>query len=128
MPSSLKKFTNTKKALLYRNKQRKINYDLGNFSSNSSLKKWTFDDEKQILTSKESDRTIAKDLSTSVRAIQMKRFKLKRKILKFYMKHFTLLQSEFIKSAADLLNWWQNLTLKQQLESIKSTNGRKIGA
>ena len=60
----------------YRNKQRKINYQRGNFGKDEKLHTYSFDDEIAILQHIILDRELAKRLLVSVEAIQAKRCRL----------------------------------------------------
>jgi len=59
-----------------RNKQRKRNYDKGNFIKNNKQRRWKKEDEEFILQHKFSDRKLAIKFSSSVEAIQAKRWRL----------------------------------------------------
>jgi hypothetical protein len=66
---------------VYRNKVRKDNYDKGDYSQHSKDEKilYTKNEDLIILERKKTDREIAKDLKRSVRGIQIRRWRLKRK-------------------------------------------------
>ena len=59
-----------------RNKQRKSNYKKGNFRDNKKIHRYNYDEEMLIIAHIISDRELAKELKTSVEAIQLKRCRL----------------------------------------------------
>lgn len=67
------------KAMRYRNRQRALNYELGNFSDEMRLRYDWWECDK-ILDHSIPDRELAKDLHRGVRAIQVKRSLLKRAV------------------------------------------------
>lgn len=77
-PKRLKSYNDKEKAIAYRNRQRKINYDRGAGSKLVSGTKWTKEDEHKVLEHSISDRELSMQIGRSVRAIQQKRLKLKK--------------------------------------------------
>lgn len=77
-PKCLKHYADEEKARAYRNKHRKENYDKCNGLSEVNGTKWSELDETRVLEHSVSDRDLSKDIGRSVRAIQQKRFKLKK--------------------------------------------------
>jgi hypothetical protein len=79
MPKCLKRYLDKSKAMRYRNRQRALNYEIGNFSDEMRLGYdwWECD---RILDHSIPDRNLARDLRRSVRTIQVKRSLLKRAV------------------------------------------------
>ena len=77
MPKMLKKYADTDKARAYRNRQRKINYDRDGSDRHRSKEPWTIHEIDMILERRLTDREVARIIGRSVRAIQIKRCKLK---------------------------------------------------
>lgn len=77
MPKSLKSFADTDKARAYRNRQRKINYDRDGSDRRHGNKQWLRFEIDMILERKLTDREVARIIGRSVRAIQVKRCKLR---------------------------------------------------
>lgn len=77
MPKSIKLFRDRNKAVEYRNRQRKINYQSGDFGGGVKRKYEPWE-EKFILESPLPDRDIAKRLDRSIASIQHKRMRLLR--------------------------------------------------
>ena len=59
----------------YRNRQRKINYDRGNFITRPGKRYQPYEDW-EVLFSTETDRKVARELNRSVRSIQLRRWKI----------------------------------------------------
>lgn len=77
MPKTLKKYADTDKARAYRNRQRKINYDRDGSDRRNSYKRWSNDEIDMILEGKLTDREVARIIGRSVKAIHVKRARLK---------------------------------------------------
>ena len=77
MPKCLKFYKDKKKALAYRNRQRAINYS----KSDEWAEKhpWTKSEDIMVLERKTTDFELSKIIKHSIRAIQIRRSKLKRK-------------------------------------------------
>lgn len=75
MTKAIRGYKDINKAKLYRNKQRAVNYQRGNFTV-IKYKRYSPDDDWEILFSGKSDREIAKELKRSVRSIQIRRTRL----------------------------------------------------
>lgn len=78
MPKTLKLFKDKNKARIYRNKQRRINYNRGSLTKFNENKHWKTKEIKLICSSLLFDRQLAKLLGRTVRAIQLRRSKEKR--------------------------------------------------
>lgn len=77
MPKALKGYTDTDKAKTYRNRQRKINYDRDGSDRRNSNKRWSNHEIDMILECELTDREVARIIGRSVKAIQIKRARLK---------------------------------------------------
>ena len=73
MPKSIKLFRDKEKANVYRNNQRKKNYDQGDFSVGGTKRRYESWEIPIIMAHENSDRVIARRLSRSVAGIQQKR-------------------------------------------------------
>jgi hypothetical protein len=78
MPKSLKNYVDQRKALEYRNKQRQANYNRGAQHNFNGDKEWSSREINLVLAHKISDAEIAKQLGRTVRAIQLKRYRLRK--------------------------------------------------
>lgn len=70
----------TDKGRFGRRRQKARNYDRGDFSNGERNKPWTARDDNMVYA-QIPDREIAKALGRSVRAIQIRRYKLKQETL-----------------------------------------------
>lgn len=77
MPKTLKEYADTDRARAYRNRQRKINYDRDGSDRHRSREPWTRHEIDMILERKLTDREVARIMGRSVKAIQIKRCRLK---------------------------------------------------
>lgn len=77
MPKALKKYADSDKARAYRNRQRKINYDRDGSDRRNNRKRWSSYEIDMILECELTDREIARIIGRSVKAIHVKRAKLK---------------------------------------------------
>lgn len=77
MPKTLRGYADTDKARAYRNRQRKINYDRDGSDRRNGNKPWSRHEIDMILERRLTDREVARIIGRSVRAIQVKRYKLK---------------------------------------------------
>jgi hypothetical protein len=78
MPKHLKWYKDSKRMLVYRNKQRLINYSYGNFHINKQKHHWNDDDDYLVMLHDQPDRELAKYLETSVESIAVRRWRLKK--------------------------------------------------
>lgn len=78
MPKCRKTYKDMDKYNDYVNRNRKANYQKGNFSDGTA-RPYTLDEMELILEHSMSDRELAKLLKRSVQSIQIKRCRLKKK-------------------------------------------------
>ena len=76
---SLKFFKDKEKARQYRNNQKRKNYNKGNIIKVKG-RKYTKEEDYELLHSTLNDRTLAQELNRSVLSIQTRRSKIKNKI------------------------------------------------
>lgn len=76
----LKQYKDSDKAKAYRYRHRKKNYEKGAGDPKVSGVCWTKQEEILALEHKMTDRELSKKIGRSVRAIQAKRYKMKRKL------------------------------------------------
>ena len=69
---TLKFYKDQDKMRAYRKRNKKVNYLLGNFIVFSN-RKYTADDDWEVLFSNKNDREIAKELQRSTESIQIRR-------------------------------------------------------
>lgn len=79
-PKSLKNYRDEEKALAYRNRQRRENYRKCVGRPEVSGTEWSTEDELLVLEHSVSDRELSKQIGRSVRAIQKKRYLLKKRM------------------------------------------------
>ena len=80
MPKTLKEYADTDKARAYRNRQRKINYDRDGSDRRNGRKPWSKHEIDMILERELTDREVARIIGRSVKAIQIKRCRLKNEL------------------------------------------------
>lgn len=77
MPNFMKHYSDKLVALKMRNEQRKKNYQI---TQGNIPRPWTAEEDKQVLAHEISDRKLAKKISRSAEAIQIRRCRLKKKL------------------------------------------------
>lgn len=77
MPKSIEKFKSQTKARVYRNKQRRNNYEKGRKGAIKTFSRWTPKEMEFLLNWKGTDFELHRVLKRSVQAIQGKRNRIK---------------------------------------------------
>lgn len=79
MPKCLKNYKDPVKAKQYRDRQRKMNYERTNIYPPKGL--WASWEDELVLAHAKPDRELSAEIKRSVRAIQIRRSKLKKFLL-----------------------------------------------